>query len=114
MKKNITTIILTAIVGFVIAYFITNLIYPSIDGFSFKTLSSSTNFSLTNPSDDIFNYRSINPTVEVYVGECTSYNPDGSCADETVNPEDENENNENNENNNQNSDNPDNANSGEE
>ncbi|MBQ9180546.1 hypothetical protein IJ135_00395 [Candidatus Saccharibacteria bacterium] len=81
MKKTYFSVLVAAIGGFLIAYFVTNLMYPALDSFSFKNLDeTSSNFSsIVMPSEEIFNYRAINPTVEVYVGECDSYDANGKC-----------------------------------
>ncbi|MBQ8156178.1 hypothetical protein IJ101_00085 [Candidatus Saccharibacteria bacterium] len=89
MKTDLTTSILAAIFGFVIAFVLTNLLVPGIDKFDFKTLQDAPDASLVEPSEDVFNYRSVNPTVEVYVGDeddadgsqstCISYDENGNC-----------------------------------
>jgi hypothetical protein len=89
MKTDLTTSILAAIFGFVIAFVLTNLLVPGISDFSFKTLEDAPDASLVEPSEDVFNYRSVNPTVEVYVGDddqddtqkaCISYDENGNCS----------------------------------
>ena len=77
MKKDLTTTIIAAIAGVVAAYFITNMFLPGIENFSFKNLNGNTNFTLAEPDEEIFNYRAVNPTVEVYVGQCMEYDADG-------------------------------------
>lgn len=79
MKTDLATSIIAAIIGFAIAFFVTNIFIPEISPVSFKILSSSPNYSLTDPNPEIFNFRAINPTVEVYVGQCAEYDTDGSC-----------------------------------
>lgn len=81
MKKDLITIVITAIAGFLAAYFITNMIFPGLENFTFKNLTDAANFSITEPSEDIFNFRAINPTVEVYVGQCKEYNAAGECIE---------------------------------
>lgn len=107
MKKDLTTAVIASIAGFIIAYFVTNLIYPVSDSFSIKTIGASVDASIATPSEDIFNFRSINPTVEVYVGQCKEYNANGDCVDGTSGNEEEDTPNEdeNNGNNNSNSNN---------
>ena len=89
MKADLTTSILAAIFGFVVAFVVTNLLVPGISEFSFKNLQNAPDASLVEPSEDVFNYRSVNPTVEVYVGDddqdgtqsvCTSYDANGNCS----------------------------------
>ena len=90
MKKDLTTTIIAAIAGVVAAYFITNMFLPGIENFSFKNLNGNTNFTLAEPDEEIFNYRAVNPTVEVYVGQCMEYDADGVCIDYGVGSNSEN------------------------
>lgn len=69
MKFDLTSSIIIGIIGVVIAFFVTNIFLPEIESFSFKTLSSNPSTTLVDPNPDVFNYRAINPTVEVYVGQ---------------------------------------------
>ena len=80
MKSDLTTSILAAIVGVVVAFFLTNLLLPEIEDITINVLSSSPSTNLASPDPEIFNYRAINPTVEVYVGQCTEYNEKGECV----------------------------------
>lgn len=82
MKKDLVTSILAAILGFVVVYVIAGVVMPELDDFSFKSLNADTNYSVSDPNPGIFNYRAINPTVEVYVGECEEYNESGECIDD--------------------------------
>lgn len=79
MKFDLTTSIIVAVIGTVAAFFVTNMFLPAIDSFSFKVLSATPSTTLTSPNSEIFNYRAINPTVEVYVGQCEEYNENGEC-----------------------------------
>lgn len=87
MKKDIVTVCIAAIIGFVVAYFLTNLVYPTIDAVQVRTLGETVTSSIVMPSEDVFNFRSINPTVEVYVGQCKEYNANGDCIDSVTEPE---------------------------
>lgn len=84
MKKDLASSIGLAILGAIIAYFVCNLLIPPIEDFSFKTVDSSVNANITDPNPEIFNYKAINPTVEVYVGDCTEYNDYGECIDQST------------------------------
>ena len=82
MKNDLTTAIVVAIVGVAAAYFIANLLVGEIETQKVRTVSSSAGADLVDPSVDVFNYRAINPTVEVYVGNddtCTEFDADGNC-----------------------------------
>lgn len=81
MKTDLATSIGVAILGILISYFVCNLFIGPIEDVSFKTISSSVNVNLTEPDVEVFNYKALNPTVEVYVGDCTSYNEIGECTD---------------------------------
>ena len=82
MKTDLATSIIAAIAGIIVAYFAVNILMPGLEDVSFKTISSSVSSSLTEPSAEIFNFRAVNPTVEVYVGSCTEYNENGECIDD--------------------------------
>ena len=68
MKTDLATSIGIAIVGALIAFFVCNLFIGKIEDFSFSTLDTSVNTDLVEPDPEIFNYKALNPTVEVYVG----------------------------------------------
>ncbi len=67
-KQEISTSVVVGIIGLVVAYFVFSLILPAIENDSFRTLETSTDYSLQAPDDNVFNFRAVNPTVEVYVG----------------------------------------------
>lgn len=93
MKFDMTTAIITAIVGVVVAYIVAGNIIGGSESINIKSLSSPVNTSLADPSPEIFNYRALNPTVEAYVGnDCQNYDSvNGVCLDD--NPEENPENN---------------------
>ena len=68
MKTDLATTVITAIVGFVVAFLVCNFLLPEISTVSFKELDSKITYELAEPDADVFNFRAINPTVEVYVG----------------------------------------------
>lgn len=86
MKTDLATAIVTTIIGALAAYFICNLIIDpmySSSSVEFNTVNTSVSSDLTEPDPNFFNYRSLNPTVEVYVGECKERNKYGDCVDES-------------------------------
>lgn len=96
MKTDLASAIGAAIVGFIIAYFVTDFFTGDIEPFTYKTVETTVNAELGEPNQEVFNYRSLNPTVEVYVGSCAEYNSHGECVevfeeDEEKENEDENE-----------------------
>ena len=93
MRKDLFTTIGVAIVGIILAFFITNLVIQPIGNFTVPTIDTSTtatktdnyNFSnLDEPNNEVFNYYALNPTVEVYVGECEQYAENGTCVVRTT------------------------------
>ena len=83
MKTDLATSVIAAIFGVVAAYFVCGLFLPSIDDVTIKTINSTANYTLTQPNPEVFNFRAINPTVEVYVGQCAEYNEYGDCVEMT-------------------------------
>lgn len=81
MKTDLITSILAAVVGTVAAFFICNLIVPKIEDFTYKTLDSNLQYTLKDPNVEVFNYRAVNPTVEIVINRdgCT-----GSDCETTV------------------------------
>lgn len=69
VKTDLATAIIAAIAGVVIAFLVTNIFIPELENVSFKTLGTGASSSLTAPDEEVFNYRAVNPTVEVYVGD---------------------------------------------
>ena len=96
MKLDMFTAIGVAIGGVLIAFFITNLLFKEPEPYSvpiIDTSASSTadNFdyaNLSEPDNEVFNYDALNPTVEVYVGECDEYDSDGNCVNHQDNNND--------------------------
>lgn len=84
MKTDLATSIGVAIVGVIIAFFVCNLLVGDPDPISFKTIDYSVTADLASPDIEVFNYRALNPTVEVYVGECNEYDANGNCIDGSV------------------------------
>ena len=91
MKTDLATSIIAAIAGIVVAYFATNIVLPPLQDTSFKTLSAPIDAKLVDPDTEIFNFRAINPTVEVFVGECTEYDNSGKCIDDNYKAPEESE-----------------------
>ncbi len=68
MKTELATAIGTAIMGILIAFFVTNIFMGDIESVDVKTVDSNVSTELSEPDAEVFNYKAINPTVEVYVG----------------------------------------------
>ena len=91
MKTDLATAVIAAIAGVVAGFFVTNIVLPSLQDVSFKTIGSSVNATLIEPDIETFNFRAINPTVEVFVGECTKYDDSGKCIDDNYKAPEESE-----------------------
>lgn len=77
-KSDIISTVLIGIVGFIIAYFSVNAILgdPDKKTVSFKTMDV-VSASLDEPDPEVFNRNALNPTVEVYVGNCEDVDRNG-------------------------------------
>ena len=84
MKTDLASSIGVAILGVIVAYFVCNMLIPAIEDYTVKTVGSSVNAEVVEPSPEVFNYKAINPTVEVYVGDCTELNDRGECIEQSV------------------------------
>lgn len=72
MKNDLVTSIGVAVVGVLISYFICNLIagnFLVLQEQEIKTVDSSISTEINDPNPEVFNYKAIDPTVEVYVGD---------------------------------------------
>ena len=82
MKTDLATSITVAIVGVIISYFVCNLFVGPIEDVDVKTVDPSFSADIVEPNPEIFNYRAIDPTVEVYVGNsdnCLQFDDNGEC-----------------------------------
>lgn len=78
-QSDIFTLILIAGIGTLAAFFACNAIMgdPDMAKTEFKTLSSVIRSDLTTPDPEIFNENALNPTIEVYVGDCEDIDQNG-------------------------------------
>ena len=83
MKTDLATTVVTSIVGIIAAFFICKLLLPALDDVTVRTINAGAAYTLVDPDPEIFNYRAINPTVEVYVGQCAEYDENGECIEVT-------------------------------
>jgi|GEM_PF-743739 len=84
MKTDLATSIGVAIVGALVAFFVCNLFVGEIEDVSFQTIDLSVSADLAEPNIEVFNYKALNPTVEVYVGQCSEFDGYGNCLDGTI------------------------------
>ena len=82
MKTDIATAVGTAILGAVIAFIVCNLFIGPIEDVTIKTVDANISADVIDPSPDVFNYRALNPTVEVYVGNCDQVDSNGECINQ--------------------------------
>ncbi|MBQ3465091.1 hypothetical protein IJH15_02630 [Candidatus Saccharibacteria bacterium] len=81
LKTDLATSIVAAIIGLLIAFFVANLLTGEIEPFTYRTIETTVNADLGEPNREVFNYRALNPTVEVYVGSCAEYDSNGECIE---------------------------------
>lgn len=88
MKTDLATAIVAGVAGVLIAYFVTNIFIPPTEDFTYTSVDPSIGSDYVEPDIELFNFRALNPTVEVYVGNCTEYDENGECLDNAINQED--------------------------
>ena len=89
MKTDLVTSISAAVLGVIISFVVVNMLVPEIEPVSFKKIDvSGMSYDLTEPDEEVFNSRALNPTVEVYVGDCTEYDIYGNCVNRASEDED--------------------------
>lgn len=78
-QSDIFTLILIAGIGTLASFFLCNLILgdPNKAEVKFKTISSVVDADLVDPNPEVFNSTAINPTIEVYVGDCVDMDQNG-------------------------------------
>ncbi|MBR0480741.1 hypothetical protein IJJ46_02880 [Candidatus Saccharibacteria bacterium] len=81
-QSDIITIILITMIGTIAAGFITNAVLGNPDDASekWKTIETVSG-DLSVPDPEVFNADAINPTVEVYVGNCEDRDQDGVLSE---------------------------------
>ena len=82
MKNDLVTSIGVALFGVIASYFICNIFIGPIEDVEVKNVNSTISTDVATPNPEVFNYKAINPTVEVYVGEsndCEQYDDNGEC-----------------------------------
>lgn len=82
-KSDILTVVMVATVGTVAAAILCNMLLgdPNKKSVSFKNIEV-VEPSLAIPDSEVFHMEAINPTVEVYVGNCVDQDQDGKLSDE--------------------------------
>ena len=77
-QSDIFTVIAVALVGIIVSALLFNMILgnPDEKSVSFKTVEV-VMAELDNPDPEVFNPEAINPTVEVFVGDCVDQDQNG-------------------------------------
>lgn len=86
MKNDLLTTIVIAIVGLVGGFFVTSMLMGEIKSVSVKNIAEGVNADLADPDPEVFNYRALNPTVQVYVGDCDKRDEFGECIEDNTDP----------------------------
>lgn len=78
-QSDIFTLILVAGIGMLTSFFVCNALLGNPDEASveFTRLSRVISADLTEPDPEVFNSLAINPTIEVYVGDCEDIDQNG-------------------------------------
>ena len=84
MKSELASAIGAAIAGLLIGFFACNLFMGEIQPVDVKTVDGTVSTDLATPNPEVFNYKALNPTVEVYVGDCTEFDASGDCIEQDL------------------------------
>ncbi len=68
-KFNITSSVLALVLGAVLAFVVTNVFLGEPEDVVFTTIDRTITKDVSEPDADVFNARSVDPTVEVYIGD---------------------------------------------
>jgi len=81
-QSDVISIVGIAIFGFIASYFVVGMFMdPDSASVTYSTITPiSSNYEAPDP--DMFNVNAINPTVEVYIGDCADIDQDGVLSDE--------------------------------
>lgn len=82
-QSDIFTIILVAGIGVIGSFFVCNSLMgsPKDAKVEFKALKEAITDELVAPDPEVFNTTAINPTIEVYVGDCEDLDQNGILDD---------------------------------
>lgn len=82
MKNDLATAIGVGIIGIIIGFVVCNLFLTDSESVSYKMINANVTMQLVEPDDEVFNVKALNPTVEVYVGDCAEYDSYGNCVED--------------------------------
>ena len=82
-SQDILSILVIAALGVGISVWLVNMILgnPDDEVVKYKVIKNPITNELASPDANIFNINAINPTVEVYVGNCEDLNGDGELSE---------------------------------
>lgn len=82
-SQDVLTILVIAGLGVGISVWLVNMILgnPDDEVVKYKVIGNPITDTLASPDASIFNINAINPTVEVYVGNCEDINGDGELSE---------------------------------
>lgn len=81
MKNDLATAIGVGILGVIFGFVICNLFLANPEDATYKSIDGNILTQLAEPDREVFNAKALNPTVEVYVGNCNQYDGYGNCID---------------------------------
>lgn len=84
MKNDLATAIGVGIFGLIVGFVICNLFLGNSEDVTYKSIDGNISTQVAEPDKEVFNAKALNPTVEVYVGNCERYDSYGNCIDEKV------------------------------
>ena len=84
-QSDIFTVLIVATIGTIAAAILCNMLLgdPGDKQVTFNTVSV-VSADLALPDDEVFNPDAVNPTVEIYVGDCIDQDKDGKLSDEEL------------------------------
>ncbi len=80
-KSDLITIVIVSVIGVFVSSLVVNAVLgnPSEAYVSYKTIEVA-DPGLSEPDPEVFNSDAINPTIEVYVGDCEDVDQDGKLS----------------------------------
>ena len=80
-QSDVISIVAIAVVGFVISYLIVGMFMKPDEAKVTVKKVNPIDITVKMPDSDLFNINAINPTVEVYIGNCVDADQDGVLSD---------------------------------
>ena len=80
-QSDLLSIVAIAVFGFIVSYLVVGMFMNPDDAKVTYKKVSPIDATVQMPSPDLFNVNAINPTVEVYIGNCIDIDQDGVLSD---------------------------------